>query len=220
MKIVEARIGAKGVDHFGPISPACARAMRDAGAEVVFVYEPEFTTECIKNVHALGMAVGFLLEGLDEHTTPNAALGVAMSAHGRSKLRDLEVPTGITRIIDLEGTGRRVEDWKVWVDACSQDIEAGADIGGLYVGAGTGLTGTELFAFPNVHRYVKGGSKILDADGHYTEPSCGWAAVQIYPLDVPLPLGLPGGSASIVCKVDFSILGTDYAGRAITVLAA
>ena len=118
---------------------------------------------------------------------------------------DLDMPAGVHIAIDLELPDAR-SNAAAHVNAMASELLAHGYGAALYVGVPQPLTSRELYALrPN--RYIKGGGRITDVFGSLAEPTCGWAALQLEPLE-SLTLG---GVA-----VDVEVTKLDYQGRALT----
>jgi len=123
----------------------------------------------------------------------------------------LSVPNSVDVVIDLDlpaagsDVAAHVDAMAIALDAPTLAAGVGSYGAALYVGAPQPLTSAELFALrPN--RYVKGGGRIVDARGELAEPACGWAALQLEPLE---------GVELAGVKVDVEVTKLDYEGRAL-----
>lgn len=132
------------------------------------------------------------------HSPLSAVTGESRGVLACDWAEQLGVPSLVHVAIDLElpATG---SDVAAHVNAMSDRLLAKNRGAALYVGVPQPLSGAELFALrPN--RYIKGG-------GRAEEPTCGWAALQLEPLE-----GITLGGIA----VDVEVSKLDYEGRALT----
>ena len=115
------------------------------------------------------------------------------------ELKALQIPAGVTVWLDIESIGADVSPQHVidsinsWADA----VIAGGFQPGLYVGAGVGLTASQLYAL-RVVRYFRSMSLV-------PEPACGFSMSQY------------GPSFTIAgTLVDIDLAHEDYRGRRAT----
>lgn len=99
-----------------------------------------------------------------------------------TKLDALGIPQGSTLWYDLEGIEHErsaadiIDPLNAWADHVAQH----GHVPGLYVGAQPRLTSMQLQKLHFV-RYWKGLSRLIDPDGHITEPAVGWCCYQLFP---------------------------------------
>jgi hypothetical protein len=131
--------------------------------------------------------------------SPDASLGQADGQEASANAKATGFPTGVSLWCDLEGVnaGARAQDVIDYARAWYNAVHGAGYSPGLYVGAGTLLTGHQLFDLPFQH-YWRSSSRVPDI------PKRGYQLIQFSPaiqlngiaidLDVVLPDG-EGGSA-------------------------
>jgi hypothetical protein len=153
--------------------------------------------------------------GFDTDTQLNAGLAEALAAAGLTfAVRYLSI--GAAQPADLSADEAatilraglalmavqhpRLPNWMpsadlgAYVNAWAQAMKSGGYDPGLYVGSGTPLDGTQLYAL-SVDRYWKSLSQV-------SEPTCGWSMIQLYPETT---------IAGVLVDVD--VIQQDYKGR-------
>lgn len=168
-----------------------------------------FRAEGVKGVYGyLGVInpvrLGFVLQaGL-------AFMPVTLADHfdgsrAADQLIALGLPQGVTVPLDLEGpsTLKDVQATMAAVHKWCSDLatKRPRDIPGLYVGVPQPCTSIELYSLPP-RFYWKGMGSIRDRFNNLSEPTCGWAATQVYDSQT-----LAGA------LVDYDMIGRDFRGR-------
>lgn len=180
------------VDRLSPISVELASALKNAGVGAVGRYLENMTVSERDGLFAAGLGILPLSEAPIGSLT--ADIGRSRAASVLQRAATLGIPHGAHVMIDLEA---QQGDFLAYDTAISVTIELGGFIPLAYVGAAQLLTGSQLYALPNVHLYWRGGS--LDIP----EPQCGFAMWQIPPLEQTV-------SGAVV---DMSVTGADLRGR-------
>lgn len=201
----------KYADTVAHISATEAHALRADGFDGIFLYAEQVTQADIDNALGAGLQVAFVMFSPTPGYQPSAQLGAQMATSACAHLKSLSVPAGVSLFIDLESMGGVAADKIAHANAAADVIAAQGFLPGAYVGAGVGLTSVELYAL-RVVRYWKSGSKVLDRNGQYAEPGCGWCVVQGMPFNQQIPNGGP--------LVDIDAVWQDYRGRTIKALCA
>jgi hypothetical protein len=193
-----------GFDVLQPCSDAMLADANARGFKWVGRYLNNLTEAERDRIFAAGLGILPYTEAMTGEPL-SAVQGAAYGARMADAAAALATPPTVHVAIDLElpAAGSRVADH---VNAFSRVLENARFGAALYVGAPQPLTSVELFhLIPN--RYIKGGGRIVDAGGALAEPTCGWCAIQLEPLDL-FELG--------DVRVDVAISKLDYEGRALT----
>jgi hypothetical protein len=201
--------GTKAFDCLSHITPTQAATLRADGFESAGLYAHLVNTRDLDACFGAGISVFFIVQGLSASTTPSAALGRSQATSSLALIRSLGVPDGVTMCSDLEGGGKLPGDWIEYANAIADAALAASMIPGVYVGAGVGLMSRELYEL-HATRYWRSASRIVDRYGALAEPSCGWCAWQVPPLDHPHRSGL---------GIDLDFLAEDYQGRGFSVVS-
>jgi len=131
--------------------------------------------------------------------SPDASLGQADGQEASANAKATGFPTGVSLWCDFEGvnTGARAQDVIDYARAWYHKVHAAGYSPGLYVGAGTLLSGQQLFDLPFRH-YWRSSSRVPDI------PKRGYQLIQFSPalqlntIAIDLDVALPdneGGSA-------------------------
>jgi hypothetical protein len=181
------------VDCLEPLSSRAALALKSQyGVGAVGRYLETLTSAERDALFAAGLSILPLSEA--PLGALSVRLGHARAAELLARAAALGVPATVHVMVDFEA---QTGDAEGYADALTADLAQGGYVPLAYVGAGSPLTGPQLYALANVHLYWRGGSLGL------AEPSCGFAVWQIPPLDHVLA-GVP---------VDVSVVGADARGR-------
>lgn len=152
-------------------------------------------------------AAGLAIAPLTEATTKDvltATTGTVRGVQTRDRASSLAMPPAVSIVIDFEDpmAGSNVP---AHVNAMAAEIRGGHYGAALYLGEPEPLTSAEVFAlspFP----YWKGAGRLVDASGGLVEPACGWACLQLSPLEGATLAGVP---------VDVNVTQRDYKGRSL-----
>lgn len=185
----------KMIDRFAPISHELASALKSAGVGVVGRYLENLSVVERDGLFAAGLGILPLSEAPTSQLTE--ALGRARAESLIQRATLLGVPHGVHLMIDLEAQHGDHFNVTAYDKALSSEIAHAGYVTLAYVGAGQILSGTELYALPDVHLYWRGGSLGMP------EPTCGFAIWQIPPLEQMI-----SGA-----QVDVSMTGADLRGR-------
>lgn len=199
MRVEVIRPGTRIYDTVMAHTPATLRALKDDGADGVALYlGGNATADTVANAHALAMGVMFVNYSRGEGWLPSAAIGEGDAVASVKRLTALGVPmAGLFDWCDLEGAGGNPDGY---LDAWAHVVTDVGRLSGMYVGAGAGASGHELYRRPQFVGYWQAGSIIP------TAPDCGWMLEQIYPLNLQR-----GGMG-----VDISFSRHDWKNRAPT----
>jgi hypothetical protein len=126
----------------------------------------------------------------------SATVGHAKAASLLKLANALGAPKGLHAMVDFEAQSGDAEGYGT---ALTGDLAGDGFVPLAYAGAGTLLTGHQLYALPNAHLYWRGGSLGIP------EPDCGFGIWQIPPLSHSF--------AGISGPVDVSEIGADGRGR-------
>lgn len=135
---------------------------------------------------------------------PSAQTGAEDAGRHLGMARSLGIPEGATIVDDCETPAPQVAtiDRVAHVDTWAQQIASALYLPAAYIGEGFGLTSAEWQARPNVHRYAKSCSRLLDFMKQVIEPMRGYSWVQ----------GQPPNVVAAGAQVDFGALLADYQG--------
>ena len=200
----------KFADTISHITAPEAVALKADGFDGIFLYAETATQADIDNALGAGLLVAFVMYSPTPGYQPSATLGAEMATSACAHLKTLNVPAGVSLFVDLESMGGAPADKIAHANAAADVIAAQGFLPGAYIGAGVGLTSMELYRL-HVVRYWKSGSMVLDRNGQYAEPGCGWCVVQ----GMPFNQQVPGGP-----EVDVDAVWQDYRGRTIKALCA
>jgi Domain of unknown function (DUF1906) len=146
-----------------------------------------------------GLAVMPVQHARSPGWSPDASLGQADGQEASANAKATGFPTGVSLWCDFEGvnTGARAQDVIDYARAWYHEVHAAGYSPGLYVGAGTLLSGQQLFDLPFRH-YWRSSSRVPDI------PKRGYQLIQFSPalqlntIAIDLDVALPdneGGSA-------------------------
>jgi hypothetical protein len=182
----------------GMLQAATARGMRFCGA-----YLDTLTAATRDRIFHYGFGILPYTAAL-VHEPLSILTGRARGVWANERAAALEMPTSVHVGIDLELPAAG-SDCGGHVDAMAVTLQAAQRGAALYVGVPQPLTGRQLFALlPD--RYIKGAGRVVDAADNLAEPGCGWAALQLEPVEGLLLAGV---------KVDVEVTKIDYEGRAL-----
>lgn len=187
-----------GVDCLAPMSASTAKAFAALGVKWVGRYLENLTADEVTGIHAAGLAIALLIEGRTHDL--GAALGNQVGMAAATKAMALGVPPGVNMTVDIEETGNAAA-----ADVAAYANEVGAVLkrygyaGSCYPGAGLPFNAQQLYALA-LGPYWRGGSLGIP------EPACGFAILQLFPLDQVVE-----GQ-----RVDFSVSQKDFRGRSMT----
>ena len=202
--------GLAGIDLIAPVSPAIAKGFVAARKSFVMTYGKTVTAETIAAVTDEGLGLGFYSYGRQSNFSPDTGKQDAQEI--LDHLRSLGVPIGsmLTLVADLETPKATVaEVLEYEKQGWAATVTPTGCTSGAYLGAGLQMTSAQMFSMAAT-RYVKSGSRLLDAQGNAAEPECGYVMTQVLPFDQPC-----GGA-----EVDFCFTGHDYFNRSMFMLWA
>jgi hypothetical protein len=111
-----------------------------------------------------GLALGAVQHVAPRGWKPSAALGKQYGRRAADSAKAASLPAGMNLWLDLEGVSSTSSHQDV-IDYCNtwfDVVEADGYVSGLYVGAETILSGTELFLKLKTRHYWKSGSTVPD----------------------------------------------------------
>jgi Domain of unknown function (DUF1906) len=131
--------------------------------------------------------------------SPDASLGQADGQEASANANATGFPTGVSLWCDLEGVnaGARAQDVIDYARAWYHAVNAAGYSPGLYVGAGTLLSGQQLFDLPFRH-YWRSSSRVADIPRRGYQLIQFSPAIQLNGIAIDLDVALPdseGGSA-------------------------
>lgn len=183
------------IDRLAPVSTEMALAFKNAGVHAVGRYLENLSPSERDGIFAAGLGILPLSEAPAGSLSAEIGHGRAQRTLDRAHI--LDVPVGAHVMIDLEAQHGPHADAVAYDEALSGDLARVGYIPLAYIGAAQTLSGSELYALPDVHLYWRGGSLGIP------EPGCGFAIWQIPPLEQSV--------ANAV--VDVSMTGADLRGR-------
>lgn len=178
------------------LAPEALDALWADGYRALGRYRQNLTAEEL----AVGTAYGFgyllIGESRAEGWAPSKATGTADAAAFLAWAKQLAIPVGACLVDDCETPGQAVptSDRIAHVDAYAAPVAGAGYLAATYIGEGYGLTGSEWQARPNVHRYGKSCSRLLDYASNVIEPARGYSWVQGRPPNLRVgPTPIDGG---------------------------
>ena len=185
-----------GVDCVTILDAVRCAGLKAAGISFVMRYLDTLTPSEVGLILASGLGLGFVSYAPAGGWLPSVARGTAGGQEAVQRLQALGIPEGVCEFTDLEGISAAALpiDIQAWGNARAAPSQASGYVAGLYVGAGSGLTGPELFDM-SFTAYWKGLSQV-------PEPTCGWQLIQMYPT-----------TAIAGTNVDVNAVQSDYHGR-------
>jgi Domain of unknown function (DUF1906) len=164
-----------GIDCVSILTASSCRALKAAGIAFVIRYLDTLTPQERDAVLEAELGLGFCSYSEAGGWLPTDAKGIAGGAQAVAKLRALSIPEGPTVWTDLEGVAKSAAaaDVMGWANAHASQITAAGYDAGLYVGAGGGLTGAELFSL-EFDKYWRSLSDVP------TPSPAGWALLQLF----------------------------------------
>lgn len=210
MKAIVVPVGTKFADSFAPVTQAeAASLVSDHGVGAVLRYADNLTAaELAALLEVPGLLVGLIVSAPEPNTPVSSALAQSKYGVAVERLVNLDTPSGASVIADFETFGGATGDRIAYCNAAGAVIKSASLDPASYFGAGVGLTSAQITDIV-VDRYVKSLSQVRDAENNFVEPACGWCGYQVFPGNQKLSNGM---------LVDFGILGTDYEGRALTLI--
>jgi len=202
MKLGSFSVGQVGVDCDTVLDSSSAPALKAAGLFFVVRYLGSLSAAELSTILAAGLAVQLVTFSRAPGWTPSAELGTQDGATDVQQLATLSVPQGVTVWIDLEGvnpaTPNAAAAVMAYVEARAAALVAAGYVAGLYVGAGSLLTGASLYKLTGVTRYWQAFNQ-----GIPEVATCGYCQEQLYPPDQTIS-GI---------EVDYDVVSSDYLGR-------
>jgi hypothetical protein len=166
-------VGARLIDSITQIdTDDKAQSLLDAGVDGVFQYLGSTTTPAIVDVivrNGLAFCPITYANRFDGPSAVREAQALALPKETTVWL-DVESVPGAISPAQLEGL----------IDSWALALERAGFIPGMYVGPGSLLTSAELYA-RKVVRYFKAAALIVDRNGAFAEPRCGWCMIQLFP---------------------------------------
>lgn len=203
------------VDSDEVFTDAALEAIWARGARVIITYAEILTAALLARytggAHPFGVSV--ITYSRANGWTPSADTGAADAKRALDVVHSLGVPPGLVLWDDIEGPAQGIQPSALidHVDSHGAIVAAAADIAGVYIGWGAGLTSEEWQSRPNTHRYWKAGGITRDRAMKAVEPSRGWTCIQGLPFNQK-----PGGGA----VVDLDFLVQDQRGDGVTCIYA
>jgi hypothetical protein len=199
----------RGFDCLQAVTEPMLREATAAGYGAAGRYLNNLTIAEVALLWQYGFSILLYLEAMTS-TVLSVQTGQQYGRLAAGRARALDVAQGVHLVIDLEDPAPGSNE-TAHVNAMSGPIVAGGWPPALYLGnPPPNLTSAEAFALVT-NRYIKGGGRLLEPDHvHVLEPACGWAAIQLEPLEHQVLAG---------AKVDTWVSKIDYEGRALSVWA-
>lgn len=192
-----------GFDCYAPVTDAMLQEATARGFKWVGRYLDNLAGDELARIHSYGFGVLPYLVAMTKEPL-SVANGRARGRQACARAADLGMPAAVHVGADLESP-MAGSDIPGHVNALAGELLAGHLASALYVGVPQPCSSKVLFGLrPN--RYIKGGGRIADAAGELAEPACGWAALQLEPLEAVTLAG---------SKVDVEVTKFDYMGRAL-----
>jgi hypothetical protein len=197
MLVAPIPVGARLVDGVS-IAPSDCAALKAAGNDGIFGYlGGNLTPALVEAALAVNLGVCPVNFSRGDPWTPSASLGAHDAQASTAALAALAVPTaGLVDWCDLEGVSSDPTDY---LNAWSLVVATNGRLAGLYVAAGSLLTGAQLGALPRFTRYWRSLSNVPEPTPR------GFCLVQLYPT-----------SKSAGVEVDFDFAQQDYGGGSAT----
>lgn len=193
-----------GFDCLAPVTRAMILDVRSYGFQWVGRYLEVLTVAERDLIFGAGLAIAPLTEATVKEVLTRTT-GTARGVQTRDRASSLGMPAGVSIAIDFESP-MAGGDVAAHVDAMAVEIRGGSYGAALYIGSPQPLTSAALFSLLPAP-YWRGAGRIVDAAGELAEPECGWAAIQLSPLERAELAGV---------KVDVDVTQTDYRGRTLT----
>jgi hypothetical protein len=185
-----------GFDVFEPVTEVMLQEATAKGLKFAGRYLENLTVAEVGLLFRYGFGILPYTEAMTK-TPLSVATGLARGELACAQGDGVGCPPLVHIGIDLELPAEG-SDCEGHIDAMSDALLAKNRGAALYVGDPQPLTGSQLFQRrPN--RYIKGGGRVA-------EPLCGWAALQLEPLEGMILAGV---------KVDVEVSKLDYQGRAL-----
>lgn len=185
-----------GFDCYAPVTGAICQDAKLAGFKYVGRYLHNLTSQERDVIFANGLAI-WLLTYAPTSEVLNASTGVKYGTQTAHQAISLSTPPSVDVTIDFESP-MIGSDGPAHINAYAHTLMSANYGAPLYVGGPEPLNGAQLYSLA-VHPYVRGG-------GMMPEPACGWAIIQLTPLDQDM----------FGTRVDVSIACADYRGRRVT----
>lgn len=133
-----------------------------------------------------GLALGAVQHVLSAGWTPTKQLGTEYGTNAASNAKSIGLPGGMNLWLDLEGVNSVTPDQQV-IDYCNawyDAVLAGGFVPGIYVGAGCGLSGSQLYNNLKFQHYWKSMSNVPDI------PNRGYQMIQGFVKDPVYGVGI------------------------------
>ncbi|WKV08213.1 DUF1906 domain-containing protein [Thermoanaerobacterium sp. CMT5567-10] len=154
----------KGFDTCTPLSLEKAKEFKNAGYDFCIRYVSlsnnrtgDITTKEANNIINAGLALGIVQHVRYPGWKPSASLGQSDAQMALNHLAQVGIPKGITVYVDLEGvaSGTSASDIIAYANTWHDVIEQAGYIPGIYVGANSYLTGSQLYNSLKFQHYWK-----------------------------------------------------------------
>lgn len=154
----------KGFDTCTPLSLEKAKEFKNAGYDFCIRYVSlsnnrtgDITTKEANNIINAGLALGIVQHVRYPGWKPSASLGQSDAQMALNHLTQVGIPKGITVYVDLEGvaSGTSASDIIAYANTWHDVIEQAGYIPGIYVGANSYLTGSQLYNSLKFQHYWK-----------------------------------------------------------------
>ncbi len=173
MIVKPAPFPALGVDCITVLDSTSASALKAAGMQFAIRYLGSVTLTELNSILGAGLLFMPVTFSRAPGWIPTAAMGQADGKLDVQQLKALGVPATCTVWIDLEGATGSPATVAAWVNARASVVRlAGYDVG-LYVGYGSVLDSTQLYALAQIDRYWKSLSDV-------PTPTCGFSMMQLW----------------------------------------
>lgn len=177
-----ARAGARGIDTDTRLDADACHQLRAAGLEFVVRYVRDLTRSELASIMGAGLACLGVSHVRYPGWRPTAGMGAIDGKNIVDAAKWAGLLPGTSLFCDVEGVAPDCSstDVIVYVNAWHDAVLAGGYEPGLYVGAGSILSASQLYHAVKVTRYWRSGS-------HVNEPDVrGYCLIQQAPLDVML----------------------------------
>jgi hypothetical protein len=193
MQIIAAQTGLLGCDTVQTVSRTHAQGLYSAGFRFLVRYVTSLSAQERDDI--LGASLGLSFVSYANSFDPSDEIAA---------LKRLNIPSGATVWLDVEGVHDNPIVLQQRIGGWANALKTAGYEPGMYVGAQSLLTSSELYRLPVV-RYWHSCSRVTDRNGQEAGPSCGWAMRQLFPPNI----------ARVGLTIDIDVIETDYFSRQI-----
>ncbi len=170
--VMAAPTGAPGFDCNTVLTASSAAQFVDAGFDFAvryvprnFVATPEdsqgnLTAPEAEAILSAGLALMVVQHVASEGWTPSQSLGDSYGSYAAQNAQEIGIPPGLILWVDLEGvaSGTAASTTTAYCQAWADQVAAAGYVPGVYIGANTGLTASEIEALPFAYYWQSGSS--------------------------------------------------------------